>query len=79
MSEFIDKTQLYEAFGRLAIALQRDGTVGDIYIFGGAAMILAYQAREATRDVDALFEPREKVHQAAIQVAEELGLPRWCQ
>ena len=69
MSEFIDKTQLYEAFGRLAIALQRDGTVGDIYIFGG----------EATRDVDALFEPREKVHQAAIQVAEELGLPRWCQ
>jgi hypothetical protein len=77
MSEFIDKTQLYEAFGRLAIALQRDGTVGDIYIFGGAAMILAYQAREATRDVDALFEPREKVHQAAIQVAEELGLPRW--
>lgn len=77
MSEFIDKTQLHEAFGRLAIALERDGTVGDVYIFGGAAMVLAYQAREATRDVDALFEPREKVHRAALQVAEELGLPRW--
>jgi hypothetical protein len=59
------------------MALERDGTVGDIYIFGGAAMVLAYQAREATRDVDALFEPREKVHQAALLVAEELGLPRW--
>jgi hypothetical protein len=77
MSELIDKTQLEEAFRRLAISLRRDNTVGDIYIFGGAAMVLAYQARNATRDVDALFEPREKVHKAALEVAEELGLPRW--
>ena len=30
-----------------------------IYVFGAAAMVLAYKAREATRAVDALFEPRE--------------------
>lgn len=40
-------------------------------------MVLAYNARAATRDVDALFEPREKVHDAAVEVATELGLPRW--
>jgi hypothetical protein len=51
--------------------------VGDIYVFGGAAIVLAYDGRAATRDVDALFEPREKVQAAAVQVAEELGLPRW--
>ncbi len=40
-------------------------------------MVLAYKAREATRDVDALFEPREKVHRAAIRVAEAMDLPPW--
>ena len=77
MPELIDKGQLEEAFRRLAVALGRNGTVGDIYIFGGAAMVLAYQARSATRDVDALFEPREKIHRAAVEVADQLGLPRW--
>ena len=77
MSELIDKGQLHEAFRRLAVELQRDGTVGDIYVFGGAVMVLAYDARQATRDVDALFKPRAKVHDAALRVADELGLPRW--
>jgi hypothetical protein len=73
----IDRSQLEEAFHQLAEQLRRDNVVGDIYIFGGAAMVVAYKARQATRDVDALFEPREKVHRAAVKVAEQLGLPRW--
>lgn len=77
MSELIDRRQLQEAFRRLATELQRDGTVGDIYVFGGAAIALAYDGGQATRNVDALFEPREKVHRAALRVAEDLGLPRW--
>lgn len=40
-------------------------------------MVLGYRARFATRDVDALFEPRERIHRAALEVAEEMGLPRW--
>jgi hypothetical protein len=75
--ESIDRLQLRDAFLRLAELLRRDGTVGEIYIFGGAAMVLGYRARFATRDVDALFEPREKIHRAAVEVAEEMGLPRW--
>lgn len=77
MTEPIDRVQLRDAFDRLAELLKRDGTVGEIYIFGGAAMVLGYRARFATRDVDALFEPREKIHKAAVEVAEEMGLPRW--
>jgi hypothetical protein len=73
----IDRGQLRGAFHRLAELLARDETVGEIYIFGGAAMVLGYRARYATRDVDALFEPREKIHRAAVEVAEEMGLPRW--
>ena len=77
MPESIDRVQLRDAFHRLAELLRRDGTVGDIYVFGGAAMVLGYRARFATRDVDALFEPREKIHKAAVEVAEQMGLPRW--
>jgi hypothetical protein len=43
----------------------------------GAAMALAYDARRATRDIDALFEPHGVVREEADAVAAELGLPRW--
>jgi hypothetical protein len=43
---------------------------------GGVAMALAYDSRRATRDVDALFEPHGIVHDEALAVAVELGLPR---
>jgi len=36
---------------------------------------LAYDARRATRDIDAVFEPQ--VLEKAWAVAGELGLPRW--
>jgi len=38
------------SFGRLGERLQRRGVVGDVYVIGGAAMALAYDARRATRD-----------------------------
>jgi hypothetical protein len=37
----------------------------------------AFDSRRATRDVDALFEPHGIVHEEALAVAAELGLPRW--
>lgn len=77
MPDSIERVQLGATFRRLADILRRDGTVGEVYIFGGAAMVIGYRARFATRDVDPLFEPREKVHRAALEVAEEMGLPRW--
>src|ERR1700722_12166420 len=40
-------------------------------------MALAYDSRRATRDVDALFKAHGIVHEEALAVAAELGLPRW--
>ena len=50
---------------------------GDVFIVGGAAMALAYDATRATRDVDSLFVPHGVVLEEARNVAEELGLPPW--
>lgn len=72
----LDRQLLERAFGLLAGRLARRGVVGEIHVFGGAAMVLAFDARTATRDVDALFEPDGPVLEAAREVAEELGLPR---
>jgi hypothetical protein len=49
----LDRAAIEDAFRRLGDRLARRGIVGDLYVFGGAAMALAYDARRATRDIDA--------------------------
>jgi hypothetical protein len=49
----LDRRAIEEAFRRLGDRLARRGIVADVYVFGGAAMALAYDARRATRDVAA--------------------------
>lgn len=64
------------AFELLAKHLKRRGIVGEVHVFGGAAMVLAFNSRQATRDVDAVFAPDTYVLEAAREVAIELGLPK---
>lgn len=51
------------------------GVIGEINILGGTAMMLAFQARQSTKDVDAIFAPVDVVREAARLVAGELHLP----
>jgi hypothetical protein len=53
----LDHESIEDAFRRLGDRLAKRGVVADIYVFGGAAMALAYDSHRATRDVDALFKP----------------------
>lgn len=64
-----------DALRALGAHLDRRGLRGDLYVVGGAALALAYDARRTTRDVDAVFEPKMEVYAAAAAVAGELGLP----
>lgn len=73
----LDRGAIEEAFRRLGDRLARRGVVADLYVFGGAAMALAYDARRATRDIDAVFQPHGVVLEEARAVAAELGLPQW--
>jgi hypothetical protein len=68
--------ELLSALRRLGEILYRRGVTADLYVFGGAAMVLAYQARVATRDIDAVFVPDTEVLDAAREVARERGWPR---
>ena len=48
---------------------------GELYLVGGAIMCLALNARDATRDVNALFKPSKIIRQAAARVAAEANVP----
>jgi len=65
----LDRAAITEAFRRLGDRLARRGVVADLYVFGGAAMALAYDARRATRDIDAVFQ-RYPGHRRSPQVGE---------
>lgn len=73
----LDRAALERAFRLLGDRLARRGVVADLYVFGGAAMALAYDSRRSTRDIDAVFEPHGIVLDEAKAVAKELGLPPW--
>jgi len=57
--------------------LQRQGKAATIFIVGGAAMALAYNADRATEGVDGTFEPRDVVLDAAKTVAAEANSWVW--
>lgn len=63
------------ALHALAARLHERGIEGELYVVGGAAIAIAFDARRATRDVDAVFEPKQELYSAAEQVGAELGLP----
>lgn len=67
--------EILKAFHALNDELAREGTKAEVGIVGGAAMVLAFNARESTRDVDAVFEPASKLRAAAARIASAQGLP----
>jgi len=73
----LDRATIERVFRRLGERLARRGVVADLYVFGGAAMALAYDSRRSTRDIDAVFVPHGVVLEEAQAVAVEFGLPGW--
>jgi hypothetical protein len=71
----MDRDEIVEALTALASELDRRGVSGEMYVVGGAAIALAFDERRSTRDIDAVFEPKAVVYEAAANVAEQKGLP----
>ncbi len=74
-ADILTKERIIPALNSLNKRLTDKGVTGEICIFGGATMILAFDARESTRDVDAVFVPKAEIYNEAGVVAEEMNLP----
>jgi Nucleotidyltransferase of unknown function (DUF6036) len=71
----LGRDELERAFTALGERLARRGIVADVFIVGGAAMALAYDAERVTRDVDAVFVPDGIVHEEALNSRTISGCP----
>lgn len=69
------KAQIFKALKRLGVLARQNDIELEMSIYGGCAMILAFDRRQITRDVDAIFHPIEAIRSLVKQVAEELSLP----
>lgn len=71
----MDRTEILRLLRQLAARLHERGIEGEMYVVGGAAIAIAFDERRATRDIDAVFEPKHIVYEVAGEMAEEMGLP----
>jgi hypothetical protein len=70
----LSRDEIIELLTELGTELEAAGERADLFLVGGAAMALAYNTRRATRDLDAVFEPKQVVYAAARKVAERNGI-----
>ena len=71
----LTRADIHRLFDLLDAELAGEGAEGEIYLVGGAVMCLAFDARAATRDVDAFFRPTALIRKAAARVAARAGVP----
>jgi len=63
------KQEIKDYLEQLNERLKSTDIKGEICLYGGAVMCLVYNARPSTKDVDAIFEPVQKLREAISEVA----------
>ncbi|MCL1805311.1 MAG: DUF6036 family nucleotidyltransferase [Clostridiales bacterium] len=71
----LSKALIIDCLRQLGDELVARGLQGELLLTGGAAMCLVHEARDMTKDVDALYEPKAVINDIARQIAERNGLP----
>ncbi len=69
------RNEILKAFKQLNALLKAEGSNAEVCIVGGAVMCLVFNARDQTKDVDAIFHPKTKVYDLAKKVAQKQKLP----
>ncbi|GJM08165.1 MAG: hypothetical protein DHS20C11_04410 [Lysobacteraceae bacterium] len=75
MSQGLNKDRITQLLHMLDHELGTQGSTGELHLVGGAVMCLVFDARPATKDLDALFRPTAEIREAAGRIAEAENLP----
>ncbi|MBP9837400.1 MAG: hypothetical protein KBC84_01670 [Proteobacteria bacterium] len=74
----LSKLEIENLLKLLEEKLKAKAAVGEVYLVGGAVMCLVFNARPATKDIDAYFKPSQLVRELSKEIAEERDLdPSW--
>src|SRR5438045_2066963 len=71
----LTQEQILQGLEMLNHRLVEASTTGELCLFRGALMVLAFRTRIATKDVDAIFQPTALIRKLAREVADEIGWP----
>ena len=71
----LTRDQILAALQALSDELGKQSVTGEVCLFGGTVMVLAFNARLTTKDVDALFQPTQTIRDLARRIAAEQHLP----
>jgi len=63
------REEILENLRQLGEELDALGMTGEILLTGGAAMCLVHDARDMTKDVDALYEPKPIINKLTVKIA----------
>jgi hypothetical protein len=71
----LTREAILRALSSLSEELGKQNVIGELCLFGGTVMVLAFTARLSTKDVDALFQPTPLIREIARRIGEEQHLP----
>lgn len=66
--------EIRQYLSELSDELRAVNVKGEICLYGGAVMCLVFDARPATKDVDAIFRPTREIRRAAERIAKAHNL-----
>jgi len=72
--KYLTKAEIVAALNRISELAAAEGVRLEMTLYGGAVMLLAYDARDVTKDVDAIIHPPEVGRRLVAKVARERGL-----
>jgi hypothetical protein len=72
--EKLSRARILEALNLLGRLAEKEGATLELCLYGGAAFMLAYGARDTTKDLDVVAKPSDVTARLAKAVADELGL-----
>ena len=71
----MSREEILSALRALSDELGKHSVRGEVCLFGGTVMVLAFTARLTTKDVDALFQPAKLIRELAARIADQQHLP----
>ena len=69
----LNQTDILHALEELSFRLGKRGVRGEVCLFGGTVMILAFQSRQSTKDIDAVFAPTSVIRELVAEIGRQNG------